>query len=102
VAQTLAKSSPRGSRPYSPFAGFHRPASWRHTRNAEPRSQRHPRATGVPTVVSIIYAAGENVAWILREPETFLSSEDSKRMREIIGFLEENFAPMEWPISLLD
>jgi len=54
------------------------------------------------TVVSIIYAAGENVAWILREPETFLSSDDSKRMREIIDFLESNFAPMEWPISLLD
>ena len=64
-------------------------------------SGRHGRPS-FETVVSVIYAAGENVAWILREPETFLSSDDSKRMREIIGFLEENFAPMEWPISLLD
>jgi transcriptional regulator with XRE-family HTH domain len=57
---------------------------------------------GFETVVRIIHATGETVGWILREPQTFLSAEDSARMREIIDFLESSFAPRNRAISRLD
>jgi transcriptional regulator with XRE-family HTH domain len=54
------------------------------------------------TVVAIIHATGESVGWILREPQTFLSADDSARMREVIDFLESSFAPRNRAISRLD
>jgi DNA transposition AAA+ family ATPase len=54
------------------------------------------------TVVAIIHATGETVGWILREPQTFLSTDDSARMREVIDFLESSFAPRNRRISRLD
>jgi transcriptional regulator with XRE-family HTH domain len=57
---------------------------------------------GFETVVRIIHATGESVGWLLREPQTFLSADDSARMREIIDFLESSFAPRNRAISRLD
>jgi transcriptional regulator with XRE-family HTH domain len=57
---------------------------------------------GFETVVRIIHATGESVGWLLREPQTFLSTDDSARMREIIAFLESKFAPRNRAISRLD
>jgi transcriptional regulator with XRE-family HTH domain len=57
---------------------------------------------GFETVVRIIHATGESVGWLLREPQTFLSTDDSARMREIIDFLESKFAPRSRAISRLD
>jgi len=57
---------------------------------------------GFETVVKIIHAAGESVGWLLREPQTFLSADDSARMREFIDFLESRFAPRSRAISRLD
>jgi len=54
------------------------------------------------TVVRIIHATGESVGWLLREPQTFLSADDSARMREIIDFLELSFTPRKRAISRLD
>ncbi|HSY52669.1 MAG TPA: helix-turn-helix transcriptional regulator [Thermoanaerobaculia bacterium] len=54
------------------------------------------------TVVRIIHATGETVGWILREPQTFVSADDSARMREVIDFLESSFAPRNRAISRLD
>jgi transcriptional regulator with XRE-family HTH domain len=54
------------------------------------------------TVVAIIHATGETVGWILREPQTFLSADDSARMREVIDFLESSFTPRNRAISRLD
>jgi transcriptional regulator with XRE-family HTH domain len=59
----------------------------------------HPR---FETVAEIIYATGESVGWLLREPQTFLSADDSARMREIIDFLESSFAPRNRAIGRLD
>jgi transcriptional regulator with XRE-family HTH domain len=64
-----------------------------HGIHAEPRFE---------TVVRIIHATGETVGWILREPQTFLSADDSARMREVIDFLESKFAPRNRAISGLD
>jgi len=64
-----------------------------HGIHAEPRFE---------TVVRIIHATGESVGWLLREPQTFLSSDDSARMREVIDFLESKFAPQSRAISRLD
>ena len=61
--------------------------------NAQPRFE---------TVVALIHATGETVGWILREPQTFLSTDDSARMREVIDFLESSFAPRNRAISRLD
>ena len=57
---------------------------------------------GFETVVRIIHATGESVGWLLREPQTFLSADDSARMREVINFLESRFAPRNRAISRLD
>ena len=57
---------------------------------------------GFETVVRIIHATGESVGWLLREPQTFLSANDSARMREVIDFLESNFAPLKPQMSRLD
>lgn len=54
------------------------------------------------TVVRIIHATGETFGWLLREPQTFLSTDDSARMREIIDFLESSFAPRSRAITRLD
>jgi transcriptional regulator with XRE-family HTH domain len=54
------------------------------------------------TVVRIIHATGESVGWLLREPQTFLSADDSARMREVIDFLESSFAPRSRTVSRLD
>jgi len=54
------------------------------------------------TVVRIVHATGETVGWLLREPQTFLSTDDSAQMRQFIDFLESNFAPRSRAISDLD
>ena len=54
------------------------------------------------TVVRIIHATGESVGWLLREPQTFLSTDDSAQMRQFIDFLESKFAPRNRRISRLD
>jgi transcriptional regulator with XRE-family HTH domain len=64
-------------------------------------SGRHTRPQ-FETVVRIIHATGETVGWLLREPQTFLSADDSARMREVIDFLESKFAPRNRAISRLD
>jgi transcriptional regulator with XRE-family HTH domain len=48
----------------------------------------HP---GFEVVVRIAHAAGEHVGWILHEPRTPLSAEETERMREIATFLRERF-----------
>lgn len=50
---------------------------------------------GFETVVRIIHAVGETVGWIIREPQATLSADDSARMREIVGFLDELFPPIK-------
>jgi len=57
---------------------------------------------GFETVVRIIHATGETVGWLLREPQTFLSTDDSAQMRQFIDFLESKFAPRNRAISRLD
>jgi transcriptional regulator with XRE-family HTH domain len=64
-------------------------------------SGRHARPQ-FETVVRIIHATGEGVGWLLREPQTFLSADDSARMREVIDFLESKFAPRNRAVSRLD
>jgi transcriptional regulator with XRE-family HTH domain len=64
-----------------------------HGIHAEPRFE---------TVVRIIHATGETVGWLLCEPQTFLSADDSARMREVIDFLESSFAPRSRAINRLD
>jgi transcriptional regulator with XRE-family HTH domain len=64
-------------------------------------SGRHARPQ-FETVVRIIHATGESVGWLLREPQTFLSADDSARMREVIDFLESSFAPRSRAVSRLD
>src|SRR3954454_837065 len=54
------------------------------------------------TVVRSTHATGESFGWLLREPQTFLSADDSARMREIIDFLELSFEPRKRAISRLD
>jgi transcriptional regulator with XRE-family HTH domain len=62
---------------------------------------RHARPQ-FETVVRIVHATGESVGWLLREPQTFLSTDDSARMREFIDFLESRFAARNRAISRLD
>jgi transcriptional regulator with XRE-family HTH domain len=62
---------------------------------------RHARPQ-FETVVRIVHATGESVGWLLCEPQTFLSADDSARMREVIDFLESKFAPRSRAISRLD
>ncbi|HXA18876.1 MAG TPA: helix-turn-helix transcriptional regulator [Thermoanaerobaculia bacterium] len=54
------------------------------------------------TVVRITHATGETIGWLLREPQTFLSTDDSAQMRQFIDFLESKFAPRNRRISRLD
>jgi transcriptional regulator with XRE-family HTH domain/predicted RNase H-like HicB family nuclease len=56
-------------------------------------SGRHVQP-GFETVVRIIHAVGETVGWIIREPQASLSADDGARMREIVGFLDELFPPI--------
>jgi transcriptional regulator with XRE-family HTH domain len=62
---------------------------------------RHARPQ-FETVVRLVHATGESVGWLLREPQTFLSTDDSARMREFIDFLESRFAARNRAISRLD
>jgi hypothetical protein len=79
----------------APDAGALSPKKRRHARDLAPSPQRRALATGFETVVRIIHAVGENVGWMLGEPQAALSPDDSARMREIIGFLDEHFAPIK-------
>jgi transcriptional regulator with XRE-family HTH domain len=57
---------------------------------------------GFETVVRIVHATGESVGWLLREPQTFLSTDDSAQVRQFIDFLESKFAPRSKAITRLD
>jgi len=55
---------------------------------------------GFETVVRIVYATGESVGWVLREPQAPLSADGQAMMREIIDFLDSHFPAR--PVSFLD
>ena len=47
------------------------------------------------TVVSITHAVGENVGWLLGEPQSPLTEEGRARMQSIVNFLAKHFPQLD-------